>query len=139
VNDYSEPKVIVLFDGICHLCQGAVKFIIKRDPDGIFHYASLQSEIGRKLMERSGLSEIPSGTMVLLENDNYYIRSTAALRIAKLLRFPWALMYGFIVIPRFVRDGIYNVVAANRYRWFGRDEVCYIPKKEWSGRFLSDD
>lgn len=136
---HSEQGAIVLFDGVCHLCQSAVKFMIKRDLKGHFHYASLQSAVGRRLIEENGVNAEHLDTIVLFDKNNYYIRSTAALHIAKGLSFPWPLLYGFVLIPRFIRDAIYRVIAANRYRLFGRDETCLVPTKELRRRFLEDD
>lgn len=136
--EHSEPDAVILFDGVCHLCQGVVKFLIKRDPTGRFHFASLQSEAGRRLLEEKGVHVEHLGTIIVLEKDNYYIRSTGALRIAKRLRFPWPLLYGLIIVPRFIRDAVYRLVAANRYRFFGKDETCLVPTKELSKRFLKD-
>ncbi|MBO3283711.1 thiol-disulfide oxidoreductase DCC family protein [Paenibacillus sp. FSL M8-0228] len=133
-SDYS----IVLVDGVCHFCQGAVRFIIKRDPKGKFHFGSLQSEAGQELLRAGGLSADQLDTFVLIEDGTYYTRSTAALRIAKRLRFPYPLAYGFILVPRFVRNAVYNWVARNRYRWFGKDEEdqCLIPPPEIRQRFF---
>ncbi|OAZ42183.1 thiol-disulfide oxidoreductase DCC family protein [Paenibacillus polymyxa] len=129
---------IVLVDGVCHFCQGATRFIIKRDPKGIFHFGSLQSEVGQELLRAGGLSTDQLDTLVLIEDGTYYTRSTAALRIAKRLRFPYPLAYVFILIPRFVRNAAYNWVARNRYRWFGKDEEdqCQIPPPEIRKRFF---
>ncbi|TKH38835.1 thiol-disulfide oxidoreductase DCC [Paenibacillus polymyxa] len=129
---------IVLVDGVCHFCQGATHFIIKRDPKGIFHFGSLQSEVGQELLRAGGLSADQLDTFVLIEDGTYYTRSTAALRIAKRLRFPYPLAYVFILIPRFVRNAAYNWVARNRYRWFGKDEEdqCQIPPPEIRKRFF---
>ncbi|WP_019638494.1 thiol-disulfide oxidoreductase DCC family protein [Paenibacillus fonticola] len=140
-TEQEQPQNVILFDGVCHLCQGAVKFIIKRDPQYRFHFVSLQSEAGKKILQESQSGELSSkriDTIVLYQNGAYYTRSTAALRIAKGLRFPWPLAYGFIVVPRFIRDAAYRIVAANRYRWFGKDETCLIPTPENKARFLKD-
>ncbi|MDP1509671.1 thiol-disulfide oxidoreductase DCC family protein [Paenibacillus sp. CMAA1739] len=129
---------IVLVDGGCHFCQGATRFIIKRDPEGIFHFASLQSEVGQEFLHAGGLSTDRLDTFVLIEDGTYYTKSTAALRIAKRLRFPYPLAYVLILVPRFVRDAVYNWVARNRYRWFGKDEEdqCQIPPPEIRKRFF---
>ncbi|MDQ0047378.1 putative DCC family thiol-disulfide oxidoreductase YuxK [Paenibacillus polymyxa] len=129
---------IVLVDGVCHFCQGAVRFIIKRDPKGTFHFGSLQSETGQELLRAGGLSTDQLDTFVLIEDGTYYTRSTAALRIAKRLRFPYPLVYVFILVPRFVRNAVYNWVARNRYRWFGKGEEdqCQIPPPEIRQRFF---
>lgn len=130
---HNDQYPIVLFDGVCHLCQGAIKFIIKRDHRARFRFAALQSEAGRQLLQGKDLVE---DTIVLVENNRYYTRSTAALRIAKKLRFPWPLLYSFIIIPPVVRDGVYRFIAAHRYHWFGKDETCLVPTKEIMDRFL---
>lgn len=129
---------IVLFDGVCHLCQGAVKFIIKRDPVGRFHFASLQSETAKSLLNDITGHPDSMGTIILMENDNCYTHSTAAIRIAKGLRFPWSLLYLFIIVPPGLRNVVYKWIAVNRYRWFGKDEACMIPTLEIRERFLED-
>ncbi|KWX85906.1 thiol-disulfide oxidoreductase DCC [Paenibacillus riograndensis] len=129
-------KSVVLIDGVCHLCQGLVRFIIPRDPQGRILFAPLQSEISRKLTNDSGLVPGQLSTVVLLENGVCYTESAAVLRIARKLRFPWPAAYLFIIIPRPLRDALYRLVARNRYRWFGRDEQCMIPTPEIRKRFL---
>ncbi|KWX73338.1 thiol-disulfide oxidoreductase DCC [Paenibacillus riograndensis] len=129
-------KSVVLIDGVCHLCQGLVRFIIPRDPQGRILFAPLQSEISRKLTNDSGLVPGQLSTVVLLENGVCYTESAAVLRIARKLRFPWPAAYLFIIIPRPLRDALYRLVARNRYRWFGRDEQCMVPTPEIRKRFL---
>ena len=127
-----KSNAIILFDGVCNLCDGAIAFVIKRDPKKYFRFASLQSETAQKLLgERHSLD-----TMILIENGNVYLRSTAALRIAKKLRGLWPLFYIFIVIPKFLRDLLYNWIARNRYRWFGKIEACMVLTPELRDRFL---
>ena len=123
---------IVLFDGVCNLCNGAVRFILARDPRARFRFASLQSEAARRLLG----GDPPAETIVLIEAGKTHTRSTAALRIARLLRFPWPLWYGWIVVPRPLRDGVYDWVARHRYRWFGRRDTCMVPTPELRDRFL---
>lgn len=128
---------IVFFDGVCNLCNASVKFIINRDPSGKFRFASLQSDFAEKKLPKSiGNSENDPASIVLLENDEIYRRSTAALRIARSLRGGWPALYMFIVVPAFLRDGIYNWIAKNRYRWFGKKDECMIPTQEMKDRFL---
>lgn len=126
---------IILFDGVCHFCDSAVQFIIKRDPQGIFKFASLQSEIGT---EKSRDTGVPAGTdsIVLIEDDISFIKSTAALRICRQLSGMWKLLYVFIAVPRPVRDAVYDVIARNRYKWFGRKDQCDLPSAEIRSRFL---
>ncbi|ANF98712.1 thiol-disulfide oxidoreductase DCC [Paenibacillus bovis] len=127
---------IVLVDGVCHFCQGATKFIIKRDPKGIFHFASIQSEVGQKLMQKGGLRTDTMDTFVLIEKGQFYTRSTAALRIARRLRYAWPLLYAFIVVPKVLRNSVYNLIARNRYRWFGKSDQCMLPTPEIRERFI---
>lgn len=132
----TEGKSVVLIDGVCHLCQGLIRFIIPRDPDAKFLFAPLQSEISETLLSPSGITPGQLNTVVLIENGEYYTQSAAVLRIARRLRFPWPIAYIFILVPRPLRDGLYRLVARNRYRWFGRDEQCLLPTPEIRKRFL---
>lgn len=131
-----KGKSVVLIDGVCHLCQGLVRFIIPRDPKGRFLFASLQSEVAAKLLNGAGLESGQLSTVVLLEDGVYYTESAAVLRIARKLRFPWPAAYLFILVPRSLRNALYKFVARNRYRWFGRDEQCLLPTPEIRQRFL---
>lgn len=126
---------IVLFDGVCNLCNGAVRFIIDRDPAGRFRFASLQSSAARAVLGASAVEDPLPDSIVLVASGRVTTRSTAILRIARGLKFPWPLLYAFIVIPRRLRDAVYDVVARNRYRWFGRREVCMVPTPELRERF----
>jgi predicted DCC family thiol-disulfide oxidoreductase YuxK len=128
---------IVLFDGVCNLCNGAVQFIIRHDKKNIFMFASLQSEVGRKILEQYNFPLDELNSFILIENNKAYTRSTGALRVAKKLNGLWPLLYGFIIIPKFIRDSIYNWVAGNRYKWFGKKDACMIPTPELKARFLS--
>jgi predicted DCC family thiol-disulfide oxidoreductase YuxK len=138
MSDTSEPAKIVLFDGKCNLCNGSVKFIIKRDPAAQFHFASLQSETGRKIVEEHGGNPDDLDTILLLEDGRLFDRSSAALRIAKCLRAPWPLLAVFLLVPAPLRDLVYRFIARNRYRWFGKTEACMIPTAAIRSRFLSE-
>ena len=126
---------VILFDGVCNLCNGFVKFVIARDPAGRFQFGPLQSPAARRLLG-SIHSEPWSDSVVLVENGRVWTRSAAALRIARGLSFPWPLAYVFVVVPRPLRDWIYNLVARNRYRWFGKRDVCMVPTRELRARFI---
>ena len=130
---------IVLFDGVCNLCNGFVRFVIARDPAARFRFASLQSETAGRLIRESGGVGVATDSIVLLEDDRGHVsvRSTAALRIAKGLGLPWSLAYGLMVVPRPIRDWAYDVVARNRYQWFGKRDVCMMPTPETKSRFLT--
>ena len=136
MNAPAESKPIVLFDGVCNLCNASVRFIHERDPKGQMKFAALQSDAGREVLERFGLRTDDFDSIVLVEGDHYYTRSTAALRIAKRLRGLWPALYAFVIVPRFIRDFFYDVVAKNRYKWFGRQDQCMVPTPELRARFL---
>jgi len=127
---------IILFDGVCNLCNGAVNFIIARDPNVYFRLAALQSTIGQEILQKHSLNTQDFDTIVLVEGDNIYSHSTAALRIARKLCGAWPLFYAFIVIPSPIRNVIYNWISRNRYRWFGKQDTCRIPTPELRSRFL---
>jgi predicted DCC family thiol-disulfide oxidoreductase YuxK len=138
MSDKSDTRRIVLFDGLCNLCNGSVKFIIKRDPAAQFHFASLQSDTGRKVVEEHGGNPDDLDTILLLEGDRRYSRSSAALRIAKRLRAPWPLLSLFLVVPAPIRDLVYRFIARNRYCWFGKTDACMVPTAAIRARFLSE-
>jgi len=127
---------IILFDGICNFCSSIVQFAILRDPKGVFKFASLQSSIGQNLLENFGLSSDDYDTFVLIENDEYFLRSSATLRLFKRLNGLWPLLYILIVIPRPLRDYVYKIVARNRYSWFGKTDECFRPTPDIESRFL---
>lgn len=126
---------IILFDGVCNFCVGSVQFIIKRDPKGMYKFASLQSETGQTLLQQH---QIPSTTdsFVFVDGEKAYIKSSAALRVCKNLTFPWKLLFPLIVIPRPIRDAVYELIARNRYKWFGKKQECMLPSPEIRSRFL---
>jgi predicted DCC family thiol-disulfide oxidoreductase YuxK len=128
----------VLFDGVCNLCNDLVRFVIARDPARRFRFAPLQSDAAQRLIQEAGGGIAATDSLVLIEAENaqLYVRSAAALRIARRLRWPWPLLYLFIVVPRPVRDWVYDVVARHRYQWFGKRDVCMTPTAETTGRFL---
>lgn len=133
----NEPaKNIVLFDGVCNLCNGLVRFIIKRDRNGKFKFASLQSEIGQQWLLRFGLAKNEFESFVLIEGDKYYVKSAAALKMLRGLGGIWKVFYVFILVPRPVRDFIYDLIAKSRYRIFGKKNICMIPTPELKERFL---
>lgn len=131
-----NPPAIILFDGVCNLCNGFVQFVINHDPAGQFRFAALQSETGRRLLQDMPLGQQNLDSVVLVQNNRFYQQSTAALHILRQLQGWWPLLYGAIVLPRFFRDPVYNLLARNRYRWFGRRESCMLPTPELKSRFL---
>ena len=134
-----KSEAIILFDGVCNLCNGAVQFVLKRDHSKKFKFASLQSKTGRDFSAQLKSPPSPE-TIYLIENNRVYDRSTAALSIARALGAPWSLLYFFIIVPRPIRDSIYSWVARNRYRWFGKMDSCPLPDAkfpDWKDRFLN--
>ena len=127
---------VVLFDGVCNLCNGVVAFLLPRDSAGRLRFAPLQSEAGQLLLERHGLSTTDFDTIVLVEGDRAYTMSTAAIRIAELLGWPYRAARIARIVPAGIRDRLYDVVAGNRYDWFGRKEQCMVPDDDVSDRFL---
>lgn len=131
-----ETGFFVLFDGVCNLCNSTVQFIIRNDRRGRFRFAALQSEAGRQLLQQYQLPEKALNTVVLIAEGRAYTRSGAALEIARRLDGAWPLCYAAIIMPRFFRDAVYNFIARNRYRWFGKQEACWMPAPELKQRFL---
>jgi predicted DCC family thiol-disulfide oxidoreductase YuxK len=130
----NEEKLIVLFDGVCNFCNAWVRLIINHDKHDRFRFASLQSETGQKLLSNSGNNE--SESVVLIDSGKYYFHSSAALRISYHLAGLWKLMIIFHILPKFIRDAIYNFIAQNRYKWFGKRQQCMIPDEKIRNRFL---
>lgn len=134
--DGTETNLVVLFDGVCHLCNSSVNFIIRHDPRKQFKFTPLQSSTGQDLLREYGLATENFETVVLIEDRKSYTRSTAALRVARRLNNLWPLTYMFIIIPQFMRDAIYVLIAKNRYKWFGKREICMMPTPDVKERFL---
>lgn len=128
---------VILFDGVCNFCNSSVHFIIKRNRKKDIRFAALQSEAGKRLLNEYRLPAGEMESIVFIENGNAYQRSSAALRICRRLSGAWPLCYGFILVPRFIRDAVYNWIAANRYKWFGVQEQCMIPTPEVRERFIN--
>jgi predicted DCC family thiol-disulfide oxidoreductase YuxK len=126
---------IILFDGVCNFCDSSVQFIIKRDPKGYYKFAPLQGETGRKLLKEFDLSE-KLESIVYIEDDRFYKKSAAALNICKNLKGAWRLFVLFRILPTPFRDYFYDVIAKNRYKWFGKKDSCMIPSPEIRSRFL---
>jgi predicted DCC family thiol-disulfide oxidoreductase YuxK len=127
---------VILFDGVCNLCSGAVQFIIKRDKKDVFRFASLQSSFGQSVLKKYKLPSHELSSVILVENDIIYTRSTGALKVAKQLSGGWPLLYMFIIVPRFIRDAVYNYVAKNRYKWFGKKQECWLPTPALKNKFI---
>jgi predicted DCC family thiol-disulfide oxidoreductase YuxK len=129
-------KIVVLFDGVCNLCNGTVQFIIKRDKSSKFLFASLQSDFGQSQLLKFGLDPTQLHSIITVEDGKFYERSDAALKIASGLAQPWSMLGMFRILPRFLRDWVYDFIAKNRYRMFGKQESCMIPTPEMKAKFV---
>ena len=132
-----KQSSIILFDGVCNLCNSSVQFVIKHDKDKKFMFASLQSTAGQLLLKQFDLPLQDFNSFILIENEKIFLKSTAALMVAKQLKGAVKLLYGFIVVPPFIRNGAYNFIAKNRYIWFGKKDSCILPTPELKARFLN--
>lgn len=132
-----EQQKIILFDGICNLCNGSVIFVMKREKKPIFKFASIQSKAGRELLEWCGLPSTYSQAVILIDNGRTYLGSSAALKIGQELTFPWHIMaYIGFMVPKFIRDWVYAQIAEHRYQWFGKRDICMVPNENLKARFL---
>lgn len=134
-----DNKSIILFDGVCTLCNASIDFILKRDHKNRFLVGALQEPVSKKVLSNFQVDPAYLDSLVLVENGKVYFRSTAALRIAKKLNSPWPLFYFLIAIPAFLRDPVYDWIGKNRYRWFGKKSTCRIPTSEERQKFLSEE
>jgi predicted DCC family thiol-disulfide oxidoreductase YuxK len=131
-----EEHPVILFDGVCNFCNGTINFIIKKDTKRIFRYAPLQSEIGQQLLKKYDLSSTELDSFILIQNGQAYKKTTAALHLYPQLGSAWKLIKVLWILPAFVRDLGYNIIAKNRYRWWGKKDSCMIPSAEVRSLFL---
>lgn len=132
-----ETKKVVLFDGVCNLCNSTVQTIIKRDPNDLFRFASLQSEFGQSFLKEHRLNQESFETIILLENNQVFTYSNAVLRIGLHLNGYKLLSKILLLLPQSLRDWGYRIVSKNRYKWFGKQESCWIPTPELKSKFLN--
>lgn len=132
----ADQHPIVLFDGVCNLCNTTVQFIIRHDRQHLFRFAALQSEAGLYFLKKYNLPTQNFESFVLVYQQKHYTQSNAALNLLYHLGSIWRIGYGLILVPPFLRNSIYNFIAQNRYRWFGRQETCLMPTPELKARFL---
>jgi predicted DCC family thiol-disulfide oxidoreductase YuxK len=137
MKEHSTHTVkVILFDGVCNFCNNSINFVIKRDKKNQIKFAALQSLAGAQLIEQYGLPAKDMQSFIFIENGVAYNRSTAALRVCRLLGGGWPLCYAFIIVPKFIRDGLYNFIAKNRYKWFGKQNECMVPTPAVRAKFL---
>lgn len=129
-------KSIIFFDGVCNLCEGFVQWIIHRDPDGDFYFASLQSQFAEDFFQSRNQMPSDLSTVLLYHQGQILTNSDVTFAIIRQLGFPWALLYPFKLVPRIIRDNVYRWIARNRYRWFGKKDECMIPTPAIQARFL---
>ncbi|MFO7674430.1 MAG: thiol-disulfide oxidoreductase DCC family protein [Lutibacter sp.] len=134
--DNFENKSIIFFDGICNLCNATVNFVIKHDKKAQFLFASFQSDAAKEILLHFNLKNLDVNTVILVEGQKVYNKSTAVLKIAKQLDGGTKAFYAFFIIPKIFRDRVYDFIAKNRYRWFGKRDSCLIPSIELKNRFL---
>ena len=130
---------VIFFDGVCNLCNKSIDFILKRDSSKNFRFASLQSEAAKSLLKNKSIDLQSIRTIILLKDGKTFYRSDAILEIVRQLSAPWPLLYVFKIVPRFIRDGMYNLVSKHRYNWFGKQDTCRVPSKEERARFLEEE
>lgn len=126
---------IILFDGVCNLCNGFVQFVIKHDARQIFKFASLQSDFGQNFLKNNGLNAQKFDSVILIQDDEFYTESTAGLKILSELK-GYRFTRFFLHFPTTIRDFVYQCIAKNRYRWFGKSDTCWMPTPELKKRFL---
>lgn len=132
----SSDHKIILFDGVCNLCNGSVNFFITRDKKDIFRFAALQSDIGVRLQKELNIDHENIESFILIDGNAYYKKSTAALKVAGMLGFPYNLLYPLLLIPPFIRNIVYDIVAKYRYKWFGKKSTCRVPTPKERNKFL---
>ena len=130
------PDNLILFDGVCNLCSAVVQFVIRHDPAAKFRFAAIQSRVGEEIFESHGLDPADLQTFVFIADGRMFLRSDAAIEVVSRFGGAWSLLRVFRLVPKALRDSIYSLIARNRYRWFGRKEVCMVPTAEIQERFL---
>lgn len=136
MSELPNDTSIILFDGVCNFCNSSVNKIIKHDKKNKFKFAALQSETGKKLLEKYSIDSTKIDSIILIEDDVAFIKSTAILKISKQMNGLYPLAYGFIIIPAFIRNIVYDFIARNRYKWFGKKDSCMIPTEEVKSKFI---
>lgn len=131
-----EDSPIILFDGVCNFCNYWVNFAIKRDRKKKLRFTPLQGETAKRLLPQYDINPTSLNSVIFIYNGKIYTQSSAAIRICKHLNRGWKLFYGLIIIPKILRDFFYNIIARNRYKWFGKKDQCMIPPSDWKERFL---
>ena len=135
-NALDYPNPVLLFDGVCNLCNNSVNFIIRHDKKNKYKFSALQNDIGNEIIEKFKIDPNKTDSIILIQGEKHYIKSSAALRIAKNLSGAYPLLFAFMIIPPFIRNWVYDYIAKNRYKWYGKRDSCMIPTKELKDKFL---
>ncbi|HQS24054.1 MAG: hypothetical protein B7Y11_03230 [Sphingobacteriia bacterium 24-36-13] len=133
----SNTNPVILFDGVCNLCNSSVQFVIKHDPKKQFRFASIQGDYGQQVLKQFDSPPNSLNSFILFKDQQIYTHSTGALMVAKQLSGAWPLLYAFIIIPPFIRNAVYQFIANNRYKWFGKKESCAIPSPDLKALFYN--
>ncbi len=136
MNEALQHKTILLFDGYCNFCSNTVQFILKHEKNQDLFFASLQSEAGIELLKKYNIDPATTDSLVFIENDTASVRSSAALKVAKRLKGLYPALYAFMIVPAFLRNVVYDFIARNRYKWFGKSDSCMLPDPSVKKRFL---
>ena len=128
-----EP--VIFFDGVCNLCNASVQFAIEHDSNNTFKFTALQGDYAKRVLPQFNLDTSKINSILLVENGKLYTKSSAALRVAKKLNGLLPLLFAFIIVPKFIRDWIYDIIAKNRYKWWGKQDSCWVPTPELRSRF----
>jgi len=132
-----KHKKLILFDGVCNLCNTSIQYVIKNDKKDVFRFAALQSEIGEQIIQHYNIDTSKTDSILLFSNENgLSVKSSAALKIAKDLGFPKNMLIIFFIVPTFIRNWVYDYIAKNRYKWYGKKDECMIPTPELKSKFL---
>ncbi|WP_321515506.1 thiol-disulfide oxidoreductase DCC family protein [Marinifilum fragile] len=134
-KNINNSNPIVLFDGVCNFCNTTVRFVLAYNRAENIQFSPLQSDFAKQLLAQHNLSSDDMNTVVFIEDNKAYTRSTAAFHISKHLIYPWKAIYYFKFVPKSITDWIYDLIAKNRYSWFGKKNQCMVPKPEWKERF----
>ncbi len=136
MNNTLDSKPILLFDGYCNFCNNSIKFILKHEKKADLCFSSLQSDKGIELLKRHHINPNKIDSLILIQNNKAYSKSCAALRLTPYLKGLYPLLYALLIVPPFIRNAVYDYVARNRYKWFGKSDSCMMPDKDLVKRFL---